>query len=272
MDAAAALSRVLGRPADEITTIAQGAAPIDAPAEPADVAGVRRRFGIEGDYLFALGRSDPRKNVTFLEDVMAEWRTREDSPPTLVVAGGGASRVFAPPRSAERRRGSPAPTGPSHEGVERAPRDAPSAITRGSRTVHVGRVDDETLRALYTGAAAFCFPSLAEGFGRPPLEALACGVPVVVAPYGPAREVLGDAAVTEALDVHAWVATLHRLVQGGPPPGFQERARGVVAAHRWEDGARATLELCARAAAVGRGLLHGRAARSVPEPGTRGVR
>jgi glycosyltransferase involved in cell wall biosynthesis len=252
-DAAAALSRVLGRPASEIPVIGQGAAPIDAPADPAAVSGVRRRLGLDGPFLLALGGSDPRKNVPFLEKVMLEWRTGGGSPPTLVVAGGGPSGVFAPVRGPEGRRGLPAPEERAGKRPPHAPGEGAGDRGRGFRVVHLGRVDDDTLRALYTGAAAFCFPSLAEGFGRPPLEALACGTPAVVAPYGPAREVLGDAAEILPLDVRLWVAALERLVTDGPPAGFGPRTRALLGRHRWEDGADAVIALCARAAARSEG-------------------
>ena len=189
-DAAESLARLLGRPAQDIVVISQGASPLDAPAPDAAVAVMRRRLRIEGPYLLALGAGDPRKNVPFLEDVMARWPASEGaSPPALVVVGDASARVFA---GAVPRRGPVQP-----------------------RVLRVGRVDDETLRALYTGAVAFCFPSLAEGFGRPPLEALGCGAPVVAAPYGPAREVLRYAAEILPLETGAWLAALERLVREG---------------------------------------------------------
>jgi glycosyltransferase involved in cell wall biosynthesis len=221
-DAADRVARVLARPADEVVVIPQGAAPFDHPAGDGAVAQVRRRYRIEGPYVLALGAGDPRKNVGFVEELIGHWPTDDGSaPPALVIVGDPSARVFA--ASAPRNR--------SHGSVLR-----------------VGRVDDETLRALYTGAAAFCFPSLAEGFGRPPLEALACGAPVLAAPYGPAREVLRYAADILPLERDPWLAALRRLVQEGPPAAFAEKARAVVDAHRWEDGVQATLELCARAA------------------------
>lgn len=58
---------------------------------------------------------------------------------------------------------------------------------------HLGFVDEEVLPALYAGAALFVYPSIYEGFGLPPLEAMACGVPVVVSPRSCLPEVCGDA-------------------------------------------------------------------------------
>jgi glycosyltransferase involved in cell wall biosynthesis len=241
--AAASLAPVLGRPAEDIAVVPQGAAPLDAPASPSDVADARHRFGLGGAYLLATGAGDPRKNVSFLEEVLAEWRRRREAPPpALVVVGSAETRVF----------GSSAVAGGGPDARRSAaPAKAPGAPSGGPHTLRTGRVDDRTLRALYTGASVFCFPSLAEGFGRPPLEALACGTPAVVAPYGPAREVLGDAAEIVPLRPAAWLDALERLVASGPPAVFAERARAAVARHRWEDGVDATLALCARAAESG---------------------
>jgi glycosyltransferase involved in cell wall biosynthesis len=78
-----------------------------------------------------------------------------------------------------------------------APIEATVASLRRStrpRVKLVGRVSDETLAAMYNGASAFVFPSLQEGFGIPPLEAMACGTPVVASSAAAVRETCGDAA------------------------------------------------------------------------------
>ncbi len=63
------------------------------------------------------------------------------------------------------------------------------------RTLYLGRVDDKTLSTLYSGATAFVYPSLYEGFGIPPLEAMACGAPVITSNITALPEVVGDAAI-----------------------------------------------------------------------------
>jgi glycosyltransferase involved in cell wall biosynthesis len=113
----------------------------------------------------------------------------------------------------------------------------------------LGRVNDRDLHALYTDARVFCFPSIAEGFGRPPLEALACGTPAVVAPYGPAREVLGNAARIVALDPNAWVDALVRIIDDDAEHA-RCSAEGMRQAARfgWDAAAAEVFAVCTAAA------------------------
>jgi glycosyltransferase involved in cell wall biosynthesis len=83
----------------------------------------------------------------------------------------------------------------------------------GGRVQALGRVDDATLVGLYEGATALCFPSLAEGFGLPVLEAMRAGTPVIASDLEVFREVAGAAALfVPPTDVRAWVSALERLV------------------------------------------------------------
>lgn len=79
-------------------------------------------------------------------------------------------------------------------------------------TRFLGRIDDGVLRALYERAHCLAFPSLTEGFGLPPVEAMLCGCPVVAAPAGAIPEVCGDAALyADPGDAGAWIAAVRRL-------------------------------------------------------------
>lgn len=137
------------------------------------IAAVRRRYGVPpGDYLLTLSAIDPRKNLPRLIRAFRAVQADAAVPAaTLVIAG-------------EREHGT---------GDALAARD--SAVGHG-RIVFTGPVDDADLAALYGGARAFVFPSLGEGFGLPPLEAMQCGTAVVCSDAPALPEVTGDAALS----------------------------------------------------------------------------
>jgi len=81
------------------------------------------------------------------------------------------------------------------------------------RIVFVGLIDDDKLPEFYRGAVVFIFPSLYEGFGLPPLEAMACGTPVLTSNVTSLPEVVGDAALmVDPYDVDAIAEGIKRLI------------------------------------------------------------
>jgi alpha-1,3-rhamnosyl/mannosyltransferase len=102
-----------------------------------------------------------------------------------------------------------------------------------------GHVSDDDLASIYTGAHALVFPSDDEGFGLPPVEALACGTPVVAAATTALREVLGDRATwVDPGDIEGLLAAAEATARPAPPPPEWS----------WEDAAAATWESYAQAA------------------------
>ena len=230
---ARAIAEVVGVDPERIRVADQGAAPLDAPADVAAVAAVRSRFALGGAYLLVVGGDDPRKNVAFLRAVLARWHLRRGGgdglgvAPALVVVNGGDARVFSGRRA--------------------------EVMEVCSGEIRLGRVDDASLQALYTGAAALAFPSLSEGFGRPPIEAMACGTPVVAARYSAAPEVLGDAAELLPLEPDVWVDVLDGILSEDPAAAAsrRERGRARAAAHSWDAGVEVVLAACREAAGEG---------------------
>jgi glycosyltransferase involved in cell wall biosynthesis len=104
-----------------------------------------------------------------------------------------------------------------------------------------GHVSDQELVALYSGADCFLFLSLDEGFGFPPLEAMACGCPVLASARGSLPEVLGDAALLVEPDAGEAADALARILEDGALRA-DLRARGLERARKfsWEACARAT--------------------------------
>jgi len=89
-----------------------------------------------------------------------------------------------------------------------------AALVAQGRIRLVGFVSDEDLPATYAGAAVFVYPSLYEGFGLPPLEAMASGAPVIVSNRSSLPEVVGDAGIqVEALDAEALATRMRELLE-----------------------------------------------------------
>jgi glycosyltransferase involved in cell wall biosynthesis len=102
-------------------------------------------------------------------------------------------------------------------------------------------VPDEDLSAWYSGAACLAWPSLYEGFGFPPLEAMACGCPVVVSSAGSLPEIAGPAALlVEPRDERALADAIRTLVLD-PPSDLIERGLAHAARFSWDRTARETL-------------------------------
>lgn len=137
--------------------------------DPAALARVRAQYGIEGDYVLHVGTLHPRKNLARLIEAFGQL---QDSFPGLRLVLAGARGWLA---------------GPILERVR--------ALGLDDRVVLPGYVAAGDLAALLSGARAYAFPSLYEGFGFPALEAQACGVPLVAARASSLPEVAGDAAI-----------------------------------------------------------------------------
>lgn len=138
------------------------------PADQASIERVRSKYALSGPYLLSLGSLDPRKNFGRLVDAWHHHTQQNPGEYTLAIAGG-SNRNF----SAFRLNGS----------------DSVKLL---------GYVDDADLPALYSGATAFLFPSLFEGFGLPVLESMACGTPVLTSNTTALDEIAGDAALKVA--------------------------------------------------------------------------
>jgi glycosyltransferase involved in cell wall biosynthesis len=146
-----------------------------------------RRLAGAQRYALFIGQLGPRKNLPML--VRAFQRVADTDPDLRLVLAG--------------------PQGPDTENVERAVRAGP----HGDRVLRTGYVSDRARLDLLAGSALFVFPSLDEGFGHPPLDAMAAGVPVVAAAAGAMPEVLGDAALlVDPTDVTALADGIEQLL------------------------------------------------------------
>ena len=182
-------------------------------------------MGIRRPYLLHVSGFARRKNVPVVLEAVRLLRNRGRRDHALVLAGGG---------------------GWSHRlGAEVAARGVEDA------TQYTGHVSREDLRALYVGAAALVYPSLYEGFGLPPLEAMACGTPVVAADTSSLPEVVGDAGVlVDPGDAGAWADALDRVLTDTTTRHMLvERGRRRARSFSWDRTARQTLAVYKEAAA-----------------------
>lgn len=106
------------------------------------------------------------------------------------------------------------PVPPGHRAMEEATLPMRQRLEAAGRYVRLGEVGDERLRRLYSSAGLMAHPTEAEGFGWPPLEALACGAPVLASDVPAMREVLGEAARYVPLTAAAWQRTLQEAWDG----------------------------------------------------------
>lgn len=210
------------RVAEERMTITPEAADQQFSPQPEEqVAQVRARYGLPQRYVLYLGSNKPHKNLVRLVQAWESIVRSEDTlapPPHLVIAGHYDQRYPE-----------------AHNLVAEHQLDDVVSFVRD--------VAEADVPALYSGADVFVFPSYYEGFGLPPLEAMACGVPVVCAHASSLPEVVGNAALTfDPYDVGELAACLLRVLRDDALRGAL-RSKGFeqVARFSWERTARETL-------------------------------
>ena len=178
-----------------------------------EIARVRTRHEVTGRYILCVGTIEPRKN---LGAVIAAFRALPDADLTLLLVGPhGWNEDLAARLGGDHRR-------------IRA----------------LGFVPRQELLALYAGAAAFCYPSLREGFGIPVLEAMMAGAPVVTSSGTATEEVVGDAGIcVDPLD-HGAIADALASILGDEDAARQLRARAKAraATFTWARTAELTVE------------------------------
>ncbi len=209
------LVELLGTPARKIRVIPLGVARSIARRDPDAVAAFRRERSLPADYLLYVGARKRHKNLELLVRALATLRPQ--TRPPLVLSGAPG-------------------LGPRLERLARA--------TGVEKSLHfAATADDAELSLLYSGAALYLQPSLYEGFGLPPLEAMACGVPVVSSTGGSLPEAVGDAAVLlDPGSPSTWAGTILALLGDGARRATLAQ-RGLERAGRftWEGTAQSTL-------------------------------
>jgi glycosyltransferase involved in cell wall biosynthesis len=190
---------------------------------PDAVARVRERYQLDHRFLLYVGNIKPHKNLVRLIEAFSELRTGDLEDLKLLIIGDEISKLPALRHAVHRHK--------LHKHVR-----------------FLGYVPDDQLAVLYRLAAVFVFPSLYEGFGLPPLEAMASGTPVVVSNVSSLPEVVGDAAVlVDPHDIDSIVDGL-RCVLTNPARADDMRRKGLERSREfsWERSVARTLEVYKR--------------------------
>nr|WP_241427683.1 glycosyltransferase family 1 protein [Fertoeibacter niger] len=184
-------------------------AALGVPVPQPDAAAIPPGLDLARPYFVTLGTIEPRKNHALLLDVWDGMQA--DAPaavPQLFIIGG---------------------RGWANEDVF----GRLDALPPGSPVRELPGLPDGVVAALVQGAEALLFPSLAEGYGLPPVEAAALGVPVIAAPLAVTRETLGDYPVyLDPADSYSWLETINNWGQQGRADRNRRASRAVP---RWED-------------------------------------
>lgn len=183
----------------------------------------RSRYGLDGGsrYVLYVGAESPRKNLPRLLQAFA--MLREMMPDVRLIKVGT----------------------PEYLPQFRQLQQLIDALALEQHVRFIDHPSEEDLVALYNVADVFVFPSLYEGFGLPPLEAMACGTPVVCSNAASLPEVVGDAAITvDPYDVEALAGAMHRvLADADLQQDLRQRGLGRAAGFTWERTARETVQV-----------------------------
>lgn len=175
------------------------------------IVAVRKKYGIEGKYILYIGTLEPRKNIAILIEAYHILVKTAGEMPKLVIAGKKGwmyERLF----------------------------QMVSEFGLDDQVLFTGYIKDSDSAALLTGAEMFVFPSMYEGFGIPPLEAMACGTPVIVSDAEALLEAVGEcAAVFRSGDAADLCSKIEQLLRNGEErKRMSETGRNWAEGHTWE--------------------------------------
>ena len=199
--------------------------------DPAVLAAARARYGVGERYILYLGGLDQRKNVPWLVRAFAHLhRQMRDPGLQLLIAG-----------NPDRQRG---PLFPD-------PRPLASGLGMEGQIIY-RFIEEEDKPAIYSGASVFVFPSLYEGFGLTPLEAMSCGTPVICSNRTSLPEVVGDAAISlDPEDTQAITGAMRSVLTNAElAAGLRARSLRQATRFSWHKTAQETVAVYEEAVAL----------------------
>lgn len=157
-------------PPDKISVVHEGVSPLFKPGQHASPA-ISQKYNLPPNFILSVSTLEPRKNLPTLIKAYGKSRRKRNLKQKLVICGRPGWKCAGVFRTV------------AELGLE-------------SEVIFTGYAPDTDLVAIYNMADLFVYPSLYEGFGLPPLEAMACGVPVITSNASSLPEVVGDAGIT----------------------------------------------------------------------------
>ncbi len=235
----------LGAPADKVTVIHEAANPIFRPLPYAEtLRAVQERYGLSDRFILCVGTIEPRKNISGLLKAFAHLRNKYTPGDVMLAIAGGKGWLY-------------------EETLELV-----KSLNLEAHVRFLGRVPDEDLHQLYVAARCHIHPAHYEGFGLPPLEAMACGTPTIVSNVSSLPEVVGDAALlVNPLDIEEIAVAMQRLLTDDDLH-VELSEKGLQRAHTfsWARAARRTLDVYRKVAEPRRASPQ-RATATTPENG-----
>lgn len=208
---------------ERVTAIAEGVSENFKPLPAEDVEKFRREKGLPAKFVLYVGTLEPRKNLPLLIKAFARWRKEHpaDAEGVRLILGGAKGWFY--------------------EEIFRLVEE----LGLGGLTDFPGYLREEELPLWYNSARCFVYPSIYEGFGLPPLEAMACGCPVVTSDTSSLPEVVGEAGWLVKPDDESGLATALNRLLTDDAAWSAYRGKGLLQAARftWQEAARQTLEI-----------------------------
>jgi len=235
----------LGAPADKVTVIHEAANPIFRPLPYAEtLRAVQQRYQLPDRFLLSVGTIEPRKNINGLLQAFAHLRSKYAPGDVALAIAGGKGWLY-------------------EETL-----DLVKTLKLESSVRFLGRVPDEELHQLYVAARCHIHPAHYEGFGLPPLEAMACGTPTIVSNISSLPEVVGDAALlVNPLDIEEIAVAMQRLLTDDDlHVELSEKGMQRARTFSWDRAARRTLDVYRKVTEPQRASSHRQAA-TTPENG-----
>lgn len=218
---------MMGVPSSQISVIYEAAAEIFRPLPvEATRAEISHQLGIPASFVLFVGTIEPRKNLSGLLHAFHHLRTKANITDTALVVAGGQGWLYDETLDTVKKLG-----------LEK-------------QTYFLGRVSDELLHKLYVAARCHVHPAYYEGFGLPPLEAMACGTPTIVSNVSSLPEVVQDAAML--VDPNDWeeiaIAIQRLLLDNNLHAELSEKGLHRAHCFSWQRAAASTLEVYRRVA------------------------